>query len=221
MACQPLTGSQRESRLLDMALQPGSRRQEYAELTKTAILESAAELFVTDGYTATSIDVIAAASRVSKGSVYHHFNDKAELFEAVFVSLEKRLLAEIAAASATTEDPWAQMAAGTAAYLEFCTQPKFRRIALQEAPIALGWSRWRELKEQLSLGMIAAGLGRMAKAGLITIPPGDIAARMLLAALSEAGMAVAAAPPDQQTTERQHAAQVADDFLRSLATKPD
>ncbi|HME49296.1 TetR/AcrR family transcriptional regulator [Mycobacterium sp.] len=203
-----------------MAVDPGSRRKEYAELTRTAILDAAAERFVADGYAATSIDAVAAAARVSKGSVYHHFSDKSELFEAVFVAMEQRLLAAVTAALATIDDLWALMAAGTTVYLEFCSQPDFRRIALQEAPVALGWTRWRAIEERFFLGLITAGLARMAEAGLIAIPPGDIAARMLLAALSEAGLAVAAAPADQQADERNHAATVAEGFLRSLGTKP-
>ena len=108
------------------------------------------------------------------------------------------------------------MAAGTTAYLEFCSRPDFARIALQEAPVALGWNRWRAIEERFFLGLISAGLQGMAAAGLITIPPGDIAARMLLAALSEAGLAVAAAPVGQQAQYQAHAARIADGFLHSL-----
>jgi AcrR family transcriptional regulator len=206
--------------LMSVAVDLGSRRKEYAELTRTAILEAATDRFVADGYAATSIDAVAAAARVSKGSVYHHFSDKAELFEAVFVTLEQRLLDAVAAALAKIDDPWAVMAAGTTVYLEFCSQPDFRRIALQDAPVALGWARWRELEEQFFLGLITAGLASMADAGLIALPPGDIAARMLLAALSEAGLAVAAAPTDRQAQARADAATVAEGFLRSWATTP-
>jgi len=206
--------------LLSMAVDPGSRRKEYAELTRTAIMDAATDRFVADGYAATSIDAVAAAARVSKGSVYHHFSDKSELFEAVFVTMEQRLLDTVMAALATIEDPWQLMAAGTTVYLAFCSKPDFRRVALQEAPVALGWARWRQIEERFFLGLISAGLQRMAEAGLIAIPPGDIAARMLLAALSEAGLAVAAAPADRQADARAHAAKVAEGFLRSLATDP-
>ena len=199
-----------------MADEPVTRRQEYAELTRAAILEAAGERFVADGYAATSIDAVAAAARVSKGSVYHHFSDKSELFEAVFLAQEQRLLDAVSAALASVDDPWALMAAGTTVYLEFCSHPEFARIALQEAPVALGWARWRAIEERFFLGLISAGLQTMAQSGLIAIPPGDIAARMLLAALSEAGLAVAAAPADEQGEYQAHAAKVADGFLRSL-----
>jgi AcrR family transcriptional regulator len=202
-----------------MTPEPARRRQEYAELTRTAILEAASERFVADGYAATSIDVVAALARVSKGSVYHHFNDKAELFEAVFVAQEQRLLDAVNHALASIEDPWQMMAAGTTVYFGFCARPDFARIALQEAPVALGWSRWRAIEERFFLGLISAGLQAMARAGLITIPPCDIAARMLLAALSEAGLAIATTPAGQQGEYQAHAARLAEGFLHSLRAK--
>ena len=202
--------------LLAMAPEPASRRQEYAELTRTAILEAAGERFVADGYAATSIDAVAAAARVSKGSVYHHFHDKSELFEAVFVAQEQQLLDAVSAALVSIENPWQMMTVGTTVYLEFCSRRDFARIALQEAPVALGWNRWRAIEERFFLGLISTGLQGMGEAGLITIPPGDIAARMLLAALSEAGLAVAAAPTGQQAEYRAHAARLAEGFLHSL-----
>jgi AcrR family transcriptional regulator len=206
--------------LLNMAPEPASRRQEYAELTRAAILVAAGERFAADGYAATSIDTVAAAARVSKGSVYHHFNDKSELFEAVFVAQEQQLLDTVSAALASVEDPWQMMAVGTTVYLEFCSRHDFARIALQEAPVALGWSRWRAIEERFFLGLISTGLHGMAEAGLIAIPPGDIAARMLLAALSEAGLAVAATPPGEQADYQAHAARLAGGFLESLRAKP-
>src|SRR5436853_5817253 len=60
-----------------------SRRSEYAEQTRAALLTAAANAFAEDGFTATSITQIAAAARVTKGAVYHHFPDKQALFEAV------------------------------------------------------------------------------------------------------------------------------------------
>ena len=202
-----------------MTPEPASRRQEYAELTRSAILEAASERFVADGYAATSIDAVAALARVSKGSVYHHFSDKAELFEAVFVDQEQRLLDAVNHALASIEDPWQMMATGTTVYLDFCAQPDFARIALQEAPVALGWNRWRAIEERFFLGLISAGLQAMAQAGLITIPSGDIAARMLLAALSEAGLAIATTPAGQQAEYQAHAARLAEGFLHSLRAK--
>jgi hypothetical protein len=55
-------------------------RSEHVEATRRAVLASARSLFGGDGYAQTSLDEIAAAARVTKGAVYHHFASKKALF---------------------------------------------------------------------------------------------------------------------------------------------
>ncbi len=48
----------------------GSRREEQARATRAAVVQAAAELFVAQGYPATTMDQIAAAARVSRPTVF-------------------------------------------------------------------------------------------------------------------------------------------------------
>jgi len=57
-------------------------RSEAAEIGER-ILEVATELFLRDGFGATSIEAVAAACRMSKRTFYHRFRDKPDLFRAV------------------------------------------------------------------------------------------------------------------------------------------
>ncbi len=50
------------------------------------ILHAAAALFANQGYTGTSMDDIAAAAGVSKGSIFYHFATKEELFTGFVVA---------------------------------------------------------------------------------------------------------------------------------------
>jgi len=52
------------------------------------ILRAAQEEFFSNGFSATSIEAIAARAQVSKVTIYNHFGDKAALFEKMF---EKQL----------------------------------------------------------------------------------------------------------------------------------
>ncbi|HZS83931.1 MAG TPA: TetR/AcrR family transcriptional regulator [Stellaceae bacterium] len=54
------------------------------------ILQIATELFLTQGFAATSIEAVAARSRISKRTFYRRFKDKAALFEAVVRHLVAR-----------------------------------------------------------------------------------------------------------------------------------
>jgi TetR/AcrR family transcriptional repressor of mexJK operon len=57
-------------------------RLEAAQLQEK-ILEVATELFLRQGFGATTIEAVALRARISKRTFYHRFRDKAELFEAV------------------------------------------------------------------------------------------------------------------------------------------
>lgn len=62
----------------------GGRPSRAASLAlRDRILESATELFLTEGYGATSIEAVAARAGVSKRTFYARFDDKAMLFAAV------------------------------------------------------------------------------------------------------------------------------------------
>jgi AcrR family transcriptional regulator len=191
-----------------------SRREEYAETTRAAIVEAAVARFTADGFAKTSMDAIAESARVTKGALYHHFQDKAELFEATFILMEERLLARIAAAMAGLTDPWSVIAKGVDIYLQECCEADFRRIALEEAPAALGWNRWKETEEKYFLGLVSASLDGLAQSGAIDIPAGDLTARMFLAASSEAGLAVASATDAE--AERQRVGELLLRFLKGL-----
>jgi AcrR family transcriptional regulator len=166
-----------------------SRRDEYAEQTRAAVVAAAVTLFAANGYAATTIDAVAAEARVAKGGVYHHFANKAELFEAAFVAMEERLLARVMVAINGATDMEQMVVSGVDVFLTECCEPDFRQIALLEAPAALGWARWKAIDEQFFLGLMKSGLDDLASTGRYEIPDRDLTARVLLAALTEAGLA--------------------------------
>jgi AcrR family transcriptional regulator len=170
-----------------------SRREEYTEATRRALLDAAAQAFEERGFAEASLDDIAGAARLTKGALYHHFASKQELFRAVFEEVEAEMIEAVRRASGGEPDPWRRLLAGINAFLDVCLTPRYRRIALEEGPGALGWHRWREIDEQYSLWLVRAPLARLMTAGVLRRQPVDLLARLLLAALTEAGMAVAGA----------------------------
>jgi AcrR family transcriptional regulator len=60
-----------------------ARRAVDQELTRERILDAARELFVTHGYRNVSMRQIARELGYSHGSIYYHFENKAELFYAL------------------------------------------------------------------------------------------------------------------------------------------
>jgi len=57
-----------------------TRGRSDGEQTKKRIMEKAKQLFVHKGYAAVTMNEVCEAAEVSKGSLYHHFPSKDELF---------------------------------------------------------------------------------------------------------------------------------------------
>ena len=66
------------------------RRSDAESPKKVAIVEAATRLFLDSGYDTVSMDAIAEAAKVSKRTVYSHFNNKETLFAAVMQMMCQR-----------------------------------------------------------------------------------------------------------------------------------
>ena len=188
------------------------RRTEYKELTRAALLEAATQLFAQRGFAETTIDDVAAAARVSKGAVYYHFADKAELFEAVFSEHQQQLLVKVTHVAARHRDPWEQLDAALGAYLEGAVADATHRALLRQAPAALGAERCRRIDEQLALPVLLAALNGLQQTGELAQPPTEMLARVLFSALCEAAMAAGADPNPKRAQREARAA------LRAITT---
>ncbi|WP_448629212.1 TetR/AcrR family transcriptional regulator [Cellulomonas soli] len=74
-------------------------RRERGTGVREQILDAAAALIAERGFGATSVDDIAAAAGVAKGSVFYNFGNKASLFETVLVEGVARLTRALTAAA--------------------------------------------------------------------------------------------------------------------------
>jgi AcrR family transcriptional regulator len=193
-----------------------SRREEYSESTRAALVTSAIELFTDRGYAETSLDAIASAARVTKGALYHHFpGGKKALFTAAFDQIEEDVhvrLVQVARAEA--DSPWEAGLASMRAFLDFCQEPTYRRIVWQEAPHVMGFGAWWECEERYSLGLIAAMLEKLMEAGQIERLPIDPLARTVSGALAAAATAMSVAVDPQRV--RAEFEQVIARLLRGL-----
>ena len=119
-----------------------TRREEYAEATREALLESAAACFLESGFAATSLDAVAKRARVTKGAIYHHFASKRDLFLAVMERQEEINARTVDEAAAAAPDPWSAIAAALDAFLDTIADPVYQRLCFVEGPAALGFEDW-------------------------------------------------------------------------------
>ncbi len=59
------------------------RTKEDAAVTRQKVLEAALKVFSVKGYTASKLDDVAQAANVTRGAIYWHFKDKADLFNTL------------------------------------------------------------------------------------------------------------------------------------------
>lgn len=170
-----------------------SRRHEYSEATRQALVDSAVELFTEKGYAGTSLDEIARKARVTKGALYHHFSGKQALFEAAFDAVEGGVVAKFAKVVSGATEPWDAVYAGLDTYLKVCMEPAFQRIVVHEAPVVMGWERWRECEEQYTFGIVRSALELLLQAGEIDDLPLEELSRIFFGALSAGAMLIAGA----------------------------
>jgi len=161
--------------------------------TRARIVEIATGLFAQAGYDATSIETVLAKSGVSRGALYHHFKDKAALFEAVLEAMEASIAETLRAASVGIADPLAAMRAGGDAWLALSRDSAIRQIVLIDAPAVLGWQKWREIDARFGFGLIKAGLKNLAKAGRLRTEMVEPLSHVLLASMMELALVVARA----------------------------
>lgn len=174
--------------------------------TRARIVEIATDLFASAGYDATSIETVLAKSGISRGALYHHFQDKAALFEAVLEAIEAAIAKTLRAASVGISDPIAAMRAGGDAWLALSRDPAVKQIVLIDAPSVLGWQKWREIDARFGFGLIKAGLKNLSKAGRLSAGMIEPLSHVLLASMMELALVVARADKPVAATRSARAA---------------
>lgn len=170
-----------------------SRRVDYTESTRQALVDSALELFTKRGYAATSLDAIVKRARVTKGALYHHFSGKQALFEAAFDAVETTAMGRLSVAVDGDGPAWDRAMAGIQTYISVCLDPSYQRIVIHEAPVVMGWERWREAEEHFSYGLVRGTVEALVEAGEIEPLPVEVTARILFGALSAGAETIAGA----------------------------
>jgi AcrR family transcriptional regulator len=164
---------------------------EQGEATRTALLDAARELFMEHGYRNVGTEEIVRRAEVTRGALYHHFDDKKDLMRAVYERVEQESVATVGTRIADFDDPIDAMVAGLRAYLDFAQVPGFAHLVFNDAPAVLGWREWREIDKRHGLGLIALALQTGIEAGAVRPQPVQPLAPIVLGAIIEASQEIA------------------------------
>ncbi|MEO6470793.1 MAG: TetR/AcrR family transcriptional regulator [Aeromicrobium sp.] len=196
-----------------------SRRQDYSSSTKRALLDNATDLFTDHGYAGTSLDEVVAAARVTKGALYHHYSSKLALFESVFMRCQEDTQKQIEKSLRQSKDPWERAQIGLRTFLDICQQPTYRRICIQEGPVALGHARWQEVEKDFSFGLVYSIVDDLLKSMGGADDLVETFAHLFYGAMQSAGDFVADSENAEDASDKVHAAITA--ILAGLRLLPD
>jgi AcrR family transcriptional regulator len=173
------------------ATEAKSLKAEHAEATRAALVSSARSLFAQRGYAAVSIEEIVRRARVTRGALYHHFEDKANLFSAVFESVQQDLAARLMKAASSQPDMAKHLEIGCHAFLDACTEPDVQRIVLLDGPAVLGWEAWHESDVNFGLELLQRSIEAAIDGGAVARQPVEPLSHLLLGALNGSGLEIA------------------------------
>jgi AcrR family transcriptional regulator len=193
-------------------------QEERSTATRTALVDAARRLWGERGYAAVGTPEIAAAAGVTRGAMYHQFEDKAALFRAVVERVEEDLTVRLgeAVVAAGAGDPASALRAATDGWLDASQEPEVRQIVLLDAPVVLGWAGFRDVALQHGLGLTEQLLQAAMEAGQLASRPTRALAHVLIGALDEAAMVIATA--DDREAARAEVGEVVHALLDALLT---
>jgi TetR/AcrR family transcriptional repressor of mexJK operon len=195
------------------------------------ILDTARQMFLERGYDATSLDDVAAASGVSKTTVYSNFADKEGLFSAVVLAVTERaeqIISELAATLSTDEPLPARLTAVARALAYGVLNPavvQLRRLAIAEALRFPGIvTAYWERAPARTLALLTESFTQLTARGELDIDDPAVAAAIFAYAVLGPYQDQALLQPDRPLARAdldQHVGQVVAAFLRAYAaTRP-
>lgn len=153
-----------------------------SEEMKARLIAAARDLFVEKGFAETGTPEIVKRAEVTRGALYHHFADKAALFDAVVLAEAEALGAEITQGAQ-------DLATGSAAFFSAMSVPGRARLLLVDGPAVLGHRRMDEIDAGGGRRSLADGLN--AALPDVGAPERAALAVVLSAAFDRAALAIA------------------------------
>ena len=158
------------------------------EEMRARLIATARNLFADKGFADTGTPEIVKAADVTRGALYHHFEDKTDLFRAVVTAEAAAVAADITSAAKALDADDA-LEAGTRAYFAAMAKPGRVRLLLIDAFAVLGHAEVDRIEAGSGRATLVDGL----RAAMPNTPDAEIdaLAMVLSAAFDRAAMAVA------------------------------
>lgn len=132
--------------------------KDRTESMRQALMDAGRSLFVEKGYAETATPEIVAMAGVTRGALYHHFEDKKALFRAVIEREAAEVAADIETATPPDSKPRKAILEGTRAYFDAMAKPGRTRLLLLDGPAVLGTEMMRAIDRETSEASLKQGI---------------------------------------------------------------
>jgi len=166
--------------------------KERTESMRLALMAAARALFVEKGYADTATPEIASAAGVTRGALYHHFEDKKALFAAIVAEEARQVGVEIEAKAAGSPNARDALLDGAHGYFDAMAVPGRTRLLLLEGPAILGIHSLQDMDVEHAEASLKVGLADLFAATGKDPALLDALAQLLSASFDRAALAIEA-----------------------------
>jgi AcrR family transcriptional regulator len=187
------------------------KRAEAMAANRAKLISAAREAFATQGYAAASMDELTASVGLTRGALYHNFEDKKGLLWAVVEQIDREMAERLRSIREQAPTLWQGLLAEGSAYIEMAVEPEIQRIMLLDGPAVLGDpSKWPG--ENACLEITIRTIRSLIEEGVVKPIDVEAAGRLLNGAALSAALWVAAADDPSSVLNK------AADAFRELAS---
>ncbi|MEO1476152.1 MAG: TetR/AcrR family transcriptional regulator [Pseudomonadota bacterium] len=157
--------------------------EERSAAARAKLIQAGRSLFGEHGYVGTSTPMIATSAGVSRGALYHHFEDKADLFQAVVEAEYERLEEAIDRTITHVSDPIEILIEGGEGFIAAASDPMAQRILFVDGPSVIGGGMLLAVDNETTTSSLRLGIEAAQAAGKL---PKDLPAAALTSMMSGA-----------------------------------
>ncbi|ALC80241.1 MULTISPECIES: TetR/AcrR family transcriptional regulator [Bacillus] len=178
------------------------KKQEETNETIRKLIDIARNYFTERGYAETALKDIVDEARLTRGALYHHFENKKGLFHVVLESVQIEIAQRIEAEASKSDDLWEQLLLGCRAFVTAAVEPRNKRILLIDGPAVIGQEVWRKMDEQNSMRHLREQLHFLNQQGYLKPVSIDAMTHVVSGALNESALWIAENPEDGESLEQ-------------------
>ncbi|MGL4489844.1 MAG: TetR/AcrR family transcriptional regulator [Rhizobiaceae bacterium] len=169
--------------------------EERTKATRQSLIATARQFFTEKGYSETSTPEIASAAGMTRGALYHHFEDKKALFRAVVEREASDVAKEVEQATTEYSDAITALIAGSRAWLETMSISGRVHILLIDAPAVLGRKEIDDIDSRNGNRTLREGIRAAILEGSLSVLPIETTTTILGAAFDRAALALSQGYP--------------------------